>query len=168
MDRIYIPQLLKAPQKTERLELRDFVSGLESLNPVRGEMKVYHGGTYLEVTVKADTIVTLTCDRCLKQYNHRLAVETVELIWLEEISDSSDLLPLEREVQLDDLTETLDPQGYFDPEAWLYEQLSLEMPMRSLCGEDCEGLPKTNPSETETAIDSRWASLESLKKQFFS
>jgi uncharacterized protein len=41
MDRIYIPQLLKAPQKTARLELKGFVSGLESLNPVSGEMKVY-------------------------------------------------------------------------------------------------------------------------------
>jgi uncharacterized protein len=168
MDRIYIPQLLKAPQKTERLELKDFVSGLESLNPVRGEMKVYHAGTYLEVTVKADTIITLTCDRCLKQYNHRLAVETVELIWLEETSDSSNPLPLEREVQWDDLTETLDIQGYFDPEAWLYEQLSLAMPMRSVCGLNCLGLPQTNESQSETIIDSRWASLESLKKQFFS
>ena len=72
MEAIYIPQLLKAPQKTEEIQVQEFIDGLESLTPVRGKMAVVHRGNYLEVSVQAETIITLTCDRSLQQYNHRL------------------------------------------------------------------------------------------------
>ena len=164
MENIYIPQLLKAPNRIRKIILDDLISGLETLTPVRGNLAVRHGGNFLEISVKAETIVTLVCDRCLQNYNHRLVIDTSELIWLEAARFDLDRLPLEREVSIEDLSETLPPNGHFAPEQWLYEQFSLAMPLRRLCGEDCQG-GATTTSNSEELVDSRWASLASLKEQ---
>jgi uncharacterized metal-binding protein YceD (DUF177 family) len=39
------------------------------------------------------------------------------------------------------LDDRLDPRGDFDPERWLFEQLSLELPVVNRCGADCPGPP---------------------------
>ena len=164
MDAIYIPQLLQAPEHKQEFEFKNFLPGLESLTPVRGRIRIQHRGNYLEISVTAETIVTLSCDRCLQQYNHRLAIDTSEIIWLNETSKQEDDLPIEREVAVEDLVETLPSQGHFYPSEWLYEQVCLAIPQRQLCDNRCPGIPNTKLSEQ--SIDSRWASLEALKKQF--
>ena len=65
-----------------------------------------------------------------------------------------------------DLIESLTPEGHFDAETWLYEQLCLALPHRQLCNIDCPGLlpPDSQPvvvAETNI-IDGRWGSLKSL------
>ena len=97
---------------------------------MRAEVSVRHGTTFLEVKGTASTIVTLTCDRCLQQYNHRVAVDAQELIWLDEAAAQD--LPLEQEVSLEELVESLSPQGYFEPETWIYEQICLQLPQRQI------------------------------------
>ena len=164
MDAIYIPHLLKMQGKKEEIKFEELIPGLKTLTPVRGIIVVAHKGTFLEVSGAAETIMTLTCDRCLENYNHKLAIECEELIWLEKEPEEPETLPLEREVSLDDLSETLAPDGYFHPDTWLYEQLCLAMPMQQLCGKNCQ-VPARSGSTKEDLIDSRWASLVSLKQQ---
>ncbi len=165
MEVIYIPQLLKAPDRTEEITLDEPIAGLNTLTPVKGAIVITHGGTYLEVSAKAETIITVVCDRCLANYNHRLSLETREIIWLDENADKQETLPnLEKEVTLEDLSEKLHPRGYFDPDSWLYEQLSLAMPLQKLCGTDCQGTAIAT-SDTQPVIDSRWATLAALKKK---
>lgn len=168
MDLIYIPQLTTAPERTEEIQFEEFISELETLTPVRGNVVVKHRGKYLEVSAKAETIITLICNRCLQQYNHRLTVDTSELIWLDEAADQTDVGPLERETSLEDLVETLSPKGYFNSKEWLYEQLCLAIPPRQLCDANCPSIPVKNSLEpaSHLQIDRRWASLEQLKKQF--
>jgi uncharacterized protein len=163
MDAIYIPQLLKMQGKKEEIKFEEMIPGLKTLTPVRGIIVVAHKGTFLEISATAETIMTLTCDRCLQNYNHKLAINAEELIWLEKEPEESDNIPLEREVSLDDLSETLPPDGYFSPDTWLYEQLCLALPMQQLCGKNCQ-FPTPNGAK-EDLIDSRWASLASLKQQ---
>lgn len=86
MEAIYIPQLTKAPEQTAVIEVQEFLSDLETLTPIRGLMRVQHHGNYLEVSAQAEAIITLTCHRCLQQYNHRLLLDTAEMIWLDESS----------------------------------------------------------------------------------
>ena len=164
MEAIYIPHLLKARQRKAEIIVNDIIARLDTLTPVKGKIAVRHGGNFLEVTSQAETITTLTCDRCLQHYNHRLAIDTSELIWLESELENIEDLPSEREVSIEDLSETLAPNGHFDPESWLFEQLSLALPLRRICGENCPGAAKTS-SETESKIDSRWSSLAALKEQ---
>lgn len=165
MEEVFIPQLTKLPERTEVIQFEQFVTGLDTLTPVRGQLKVTHKGNYLEVTAQADTIITLNCHRCLQQYNHRLSLNTAEIIWLDEAADQPYEGPLEREVALEDLQESLSPQGFFQPDAWLYEQLCLEIPPRQLCDPQCPGID-LNHSTSETVSDARWASLNSWKTNF--
>lgn len=164
MEAIYIPHLLKVPKRQLEIIVQDAIAGLDTLTPVKGRIVIRHGSNFLEVIAQAEAIVTLACDRCLQNYNHRLAVDTKELIWLESELVNVDELPHEREVSIEDLSETLSPNGHFEPEKWLYEQLSLAMPLRQLCGEQCEGAAKTS-TEATSHIDSRWSSLAALKDQ---
>ena len=165
MDAIYIPQLTKLPEQTEVIPVEEFLPGLETLTPVRGRIRVQHHGNYLEVSAQVEAIVTLTCHRCLQQYNHRLVVDTSEMIWLDEGADQPYDGPLEREVALEDLIEALPPLGYFHPSEWLYEQLCLEIPHRQLCDAQCAGIQTATQGAPEQPSDQRWATLEALKKQ---
>jgi uncharacterized protein len=164
MEAIHIPWLLKLPEQTEVIPVDECIAELESLTPVRGCLQVTHRGNYLEVSGKAETIITLTCDRCLRQYNHRLKVDTSELVWLDESAEQPDDGPLERETPLEELVESLSPQGYFHPDTWLYEQLCLEIPPRKLCDQECPGI-SLNADSSALPQDRRWAALEAFKKQ---
>ncbi len=164
MEKVYIPHLLQQPEQTLTVELNSHLADLETLTPVRGELTVTHQGTYLEVKAKADTIVTLTCDRCLQAYNHRVLLSAQELIWLEHEPDPA-TLPLEREVSVDDLFETLPPNGHFYPETWVYEQICLALPLPQICDEDCEGIDLTGTAAANP-VDHRWAALTQLQQQF--
>jgi uncharacterized protein len=128
-------------------------------------LEVTHQGNYLEVKGKAETIVTLTCHRCLKQYNYRLKLKSSELIWLEEVKQT-DSASVEIEVVLEDLVETLPPNGHFHPGKWIYDQLCLELPHKQICDPKCVGIilnDDVHTENSETISDSRWASLKSLK-----
>lgn len=161
---IYIPELLKRKDRKQEIFIDDNLPDLETLTPVRGRMLVYHRTTYLEVTVQAETIITLTCDRCLSQYNHQLTLDTSEMIWLQDDNTFDEFG--EKAVHKDDLSERLSSLGNFYPEEWLYQQLSLAYPLQQLCNNNCEvPLPKTDTQETSPKIDSRWSSLASLKQQ---
>lgn len=166
MEPIHIPQLTRAPQQTEVIEFNEPIPGLETLTPVQGRLQVTHKGNYLEVSAKAETIITLTCHRCLQQYNYRLEIAPTELIWLDEAASQDALELLDHDIALEDLVETLPPKGDFDPATWLYEQLSLEIPQRQLCDQACQGIDLPKSDTGEPVIDRRWASLEALKQQF--
>ncbi|AKG24120.1 YceD family protein [Calothrix sp. 336/3] len=169
MDAIHIPQLTQAPEQTEEITVQEFLPGLETLTPVRGSLRIQHRVNYLEVTGQAEAIITCTCNRCLQQYNHRLAVNAKEIIWLDESAGKEEDLPLEREVAIEDLVETISPNGYFHPGEWLYEQMCLAIPLRQLCDRRCQGIqPVSSDSKNdkpEKPVDKRWASLEVLKNQ---
>jgi uncharacterized protein len=166
MEAIYIPHLLKAPKQTQVVEVEEFLPSLETLTPVRGQVRVTHQGTYLEVDGKAEAIATLTCHRCLQQYNHRLVVNTSELIWLDPAANQPYTGPSEQEIDVDDLVETLPPDADFDPGDWLYEQMCLALPQRQLCDRKCKGIQISQTSQSEPTLDQRWAALEVLKGQF--
>lgn len=165
MKPIYIPHLTQKLNRTAMIEFEDFIPDLETLTPVRGSLRVTHQGNYLEVAAEAEAIVTLTCDRCLQQFNHRLAVDASEIIWLDVAANQQNSAESEVEVSLEDLVETIGPDGYFGPQDWLYQQLCLALPLRNLCDRRCPGIQIDNQASEPEIIDQRWASLANLKGQ---
>jgi len=164
METIYIPHLLKSPQRKQDIVIDCFIPDLDSLTPVRGKMTLRHGGTFLEVLAVAETIITLTCDRCLKQYNFKLIVDTTEIIWLDKEVEQDKEHPLEREVALEDLAESLPSNGHFDLQIWIYEQMCLAMPIKQICSYDCHQPLISQEPLQKGLLDSRWSVLESLRK----
>lgn len=165
MEALYIPQLIKAFEKTRVFSFRERLPDLETLTPIQGELTVKHQGNYLEVKAQAETIITLNCNRCLQNYNHRLSIDTSELIWLEDPSERLEAPPLEREVALEELVESLSPQGYFHPSEWLYEQLCLTIPQRQICQPECPGIEMVEEQKSSSSVDRRWSTLAALKTQ---
>jgi uncharacterized protein len=164
---IHLPQLTRAPDQTEVISIQDWFADLPSLTPVQGQVKVVHNGNFLQVDGSAETIVTLTCDRCLQQYNYRLSTVASELIWLEEITEADAMRgAVTEDIEEVDLVESLPPEGYFQPDDWLYQQLCLALPQRQLCDLDCPGIAfKPSATMSEPATDYRWAKLADLKQQ---
>ena len=159
---IHLPWLLHAPNHSENVKVQEWFPDLKSLTPVQGEVTVEHNGNFIQVDGSAATIVTLTCDRCLQQYNHRLVADASELIWLRDDTDAesestSDCL------EEADLVESLPSEGYFQPDDWLYQQLCLALPQRQLCDSNCPGIILEQGSPA--LIDDRWAKLAQLKRQ---
>jgi uncharacterized protein len=163
MEKLYIPQIAKSVDATEEFEFKEFIEGLETLTPVQGFIIIHHVGSFLEVKAKASTIMTLTCDRTLVQFNYRLAIDTSEMICLAEPLPESEY-PKEREIETGDLVESLSPNGHFDPTAWLYEQLMLAIPYPKIAP-DAPALELTDvsPTNLDVSIDKRWSVLSNLQ-----
>ena len=162
MEKLYIPQIAKAVDATEEFEFKEFIEGLETLTPVQGFIAVHHVGSFLEIIAKASTIMTLTCDRTLVQFNYRLAIDTSEMICLAEPLPESEY-PKEREIETGDLVESLSPNGYFDPTTWLYEQLVLAIPYPKIAP-DAPALELTDTAlNLDISVDKRWSVLSSLQ-----
>ncbi len=165
MELISIPSLLKKTDRTQLIKFEEFILELETLTPVRGYLQVTHHGNYLEVKGKSETIITLTCDRCLKQYNYKLAIAPKELIWLNEVTTEKELFHIEAENSVEHLVETLPPNGDFNPREWIYEQICLAVPPRKLCDKNCQGIKLSDMNTSSSISDSRWSALEALKRQ---
>jgi uncharacterized protein len=169
MEALYIPQLANRQDRTLEIVVDGLVPDFATLTPVRGKVIVKHGGTFLEVSAQVETIVTLTCDRCLRQYNHRLVLNTNEIIWLDTAAGAAYDGPLEVRTDVEELVESLPPDGHFQPDVWLYEQLCLAIPHRQLCDQECAGItpmdaPVPEPSTTES-LDSRWEIIKNQLKE---
>ncbi|MFN5195621.1 MAG: YceD family protein [Cyanobacteriota bacterium] len=147
------------------------ISGLASLTPVRGRLLARHLGSVVEVEGNAEAIITLCCDRCLQHYNHSLQVRQHELLDIADApppdSPRGSLSP--RLVAADDdgsgdlgPDERLNPRGSFDPERWLFEQLSLQQPTVNRCGSQCSGPPSWG--DGDAGGDPRWAALIRLRQ----
>jgi uncharacterized protein len=89
-------------------------------------------------------------------------LDTKELLWLDRTSETN--TAPERELSREDLSEVLAPDGHFDVETWLYEQLNLALPLKNLCGKDCQA-PVVPGDESQNGFDRRWAALADLKQQ---
>ena len=143
---------------------------LVSLTPVRGTIRAEHRGNILEVSGAAQTIVCLCCDRCLKQFNRELSSGTNELIWLGDSGAAAEMAEEGLDASsVDGLVECLDPRGSFEPERWVFEQLSLQLPAVNFCGDGCPGMPQSVNQEPSASVtqsaDPRWEALSSLRSE---
>ncbi|QNI59455.1 hypothetical protein SynBIOSU31_02592 [Synechococcus sp. BIOS-U3-1] len=141
---------------------------MPSLTPVRGTLRAEHRGNLLEVEGSVQTIVCLRCDRCLGHFNQQLSAISKELIWLGQEPSDDHLAEAGLDLASPDgLMECLDPRGDFEPERWVFEQLSLQMSVVNRCGKHCPGMPQkpsdASPTREETTPDPRWQALKDLQ-----
>ena len=141
---------------------------MPSLTPVRGTLRAEHRGNLLEVEGSVQTIVCLRCDRCLGHFNQQLSAVSKELIWLGQEPNEDHLAEAGLDLASPDgLMECLNPRGDFEPERWVFEQLSLQMSVVNRCGKHCPGTPQkpsdASPTRGETTPDPRWQALKDLQ-----
>ena len=174
---IALPQLLQRGGELE-LTVHQRLSELEHAEPVQGWIRLRHDGSTLVVEGEASTTLGCRCDRCLSSFQLPLLARAHERLALDQGgSPAGDGGPpealilsgwLEGEGSLDlraslgeEPEERLDPHGVFDPEHWLFEQLSLQLPLVYRCGPDCPGPDRW--SSASDMPDGRWQALRQLR-----
>ena len=148
-------QELRLLDRGRRWCVEQEIGGLETLTPVRGYVQVQHHGGVLEVSGEAETIVTLCCARCLQHFNHSLSASAQELLEI-DASLAAETMGV-ASAKCDD---RLNAVGLFDPQRWIFEQLSLQFPLVNRCGSDCPGPDRWSSDDCEG--DPRWAALRRL------
>ena len=168
LEPVLLRELLFLDLSRRHWQIDCLVDGFTSLTPVRGWIEAEHCGNILKVCSEASTIISLCCDRCLRQFNQELGYRTCELIWLGKTSLEEQMLNKELLIDaVDNLVDCLNPNGTFDPGHWLFEQLSLRLPTVSYCRINCPGPPLPRASKIdknqENSVDPRWNVLRQLK-----
>ncbi len=140
--------------------------------PFTGEAEVWNAGDRLLVKVELSGEVRLQCSRCLTQFT-----EPMEISFEEEFVEGD---PNEGHTEEDEEDESGRTVSFYqgdeidltDP---MRENILLELPMKPLCDEDCEGLCPTcgvNLNEAacqceavEETVDPRLAKLKDLLRK---
>ncbi len=166
-----VPISLKELKTKESIKAYNFKGNLDNfptITPIEGELDIEHKGDYLIVKGFAETTVSLVCDRCLVEYSERLNCNNHEYIWIGQSIPKKDQAGLL--ISCDEIIDFIEPDGIFDPAAWVFEQLHLQLPVSKICGKECQGseILKENAinylstSKNMSQTDSRWDDLKKL------
>lgn len=117
---------------------------LRFTEPVSASIEAHWIATLLEVNGNVKSAATLSCSRCLKDYQHDLR-GYFSLTFTREMPDIENLDELEDdeldvELSPDDLGLVHAPGEQIDLHDTVAEQVLLALPVRPLCDEHCLGL----------------------------
>jgi uncharacterized protein len=111
----------------------------------------------------AEGTATLTCARCLREYEQPFAIELDE-----EFRQTVDVrtgADLDYDAEDDEQTSRIDENHELDLREPLRQEILVSLPMRPDCGEECPGpdvLEAGDEDETSDVVDDRLAALASL------
>lgn len=95
---------------------------------IHGDLLLENAAGVLVVRGRVESVLGLTCHRCLTEWEEEVDLSVTEALGFEE-DEEADVYPLEGDVA--------------DLEPVLRDAVLLEVPLRPLCREDCRGLCAT-------------------------
>lgn len=126
-------------------------------------LQLYRKSTFLELEFKIQGTLSVTCDRCLEEFDHEIFSRNELFVRFgdefEEISDTIIIIPRE--------------ESRINVAQYIYEFAVLALPMQKFHPEDSNGKPlcnremiakldKLSPREKEQHSDPRWDALKDL------
>lgn len=167
------------PQSRLDLKYHENLEDTPAVKPVVGDLTVSAGSTGMRLVGRLQTLMRLSCDRCLRTYFQSISFDIDERFVIAELAVSRQNdknQPRDRELtRLEDFAETLPPDNVLDITDVVYQAVTLATPSRCSCGDQCPGPP--TPSATgkkaslgkakdgrrkDSVIDPRWQNLKSL------
>lgn len=157
------------------MSFKESIDDLNAVKPVLGELTASASSTGIRVTGSVQTLLKLTCHRCLRPYFLSLNIPVEEFIVENGSKEEPERSPREKELTADDFVEVLSEDGILDITDLVYQAVTLATPVSCFCGEDCPG-PAFPDSKTksgslaaskekdsqEDRIDPRWKNLKTL------
>jgi uncharacterized protein len=145
------------------------VRDMEIRGPVKGTLKISKTGHQVLVRGRVNGQVQLTCARCLTDFTVEIDEEVdVELRPAFDLDRDA----RERELGSDDLDVEFFRGDALDVGHLAAEQVSLAIPMKPLCREECAGIcPQCGADRVagscscEPDTDPRWSALKDLKSR---
>ena len=161
---INVAALLKEPvgsTRTYGVEINRFELDDELVaRRIEGEVRLTRLQEEILVDAKLNADVELECDRCLRQYDHRVKTRfsaqyepTIDVHTghaVNEINDELERFAITEHHEVD-LAEPL------------RQELIVSLPMVAICGPDCPG-PEVTSAGNDEQVDDRLAALEQLLK----
>ncbi len=141
---------LKLLDSTRFISFEGFLDNLPSINPIKGTIEISYQIKSIKVKGIMSTFIELECDRCLSNYKQKLIYNSEEVIWIASLAENVD--EQKTNLGIEEIDDFLDPEEDFDPQHWVFEQLSLQTPLVKHCGKNCEGLSKL-PREFSSDIN---------------
>lgn len=132
-----------------------------------GNVRIIPVGADVLISGEVEAAMSFQCDRCLEWFpvENRLSLNIL-------VRTGPEQQEAEEDIEADDQDTVLIDGKEFDLAAILLQEFLLEIPMKTLCREDCPGLcpfcgeirgsDKCRCSEDKPA-DPRWKALEKLK-----
>jgi uncharacterized protein len=139
--------------------------------PFTGKAEIWNAGDRMLVKASLSGEATVSCSRCLTEFNVPLKVKFDEEFVRGEPSDSED----DEEIEGSERTVTYYSGDEIDLTDPLRENVLLEIPMQPVCTSDCKGLCSTcgtnlnegpcTCTESNITVDPRFAALQQLLRK---
>ena len=117
----------------------DAESGLKCVEPIKGSITFSNTGRTIDVRGKCKTAIEVECARCLRAYRMPVELTVEEELpiegqpWATELQEDMEELPEEE-------SDPLFVDNIFDLDEYFRQSILVSVPIKPLCGEDCEGL----------------------------
>jgi len=145
--KISVDQITDKPfalQAEEPVDSFPVLSGMQDdgvctfAGPVRYDLTVVREYDHLRVTGTVNTMVLLTCSRCLVAFES--SIDSSFTIIFRRGTPQEIALEEETELSEQDLISAFFCGDEIDLSHEIAEQIAMEVPLRPLCGDDCKGL----------------------------
>ena len=111
----------------------DRIIGLDS--PLTARLKVYPAGEKILVDGFLSARLLLRCDRCLEIYKTDVTTDFRIYVSMVPFKGEAEVELLENDLNIDFIEDI-----FLDSDQIIREQLILNLPMKTLCSDDCKGL----------------------------
>jgi len=164
---INVSQLLKEPiGSTREYEVNETIDVAGGDYVVQGEVKLVRTDRGILVKGTLQTVIEVTCGRCLSFFNCPLALNIEEEYFPTTDVVSGAWLPLPEEASYF----TIDERYVLDLAEAIRQYMMLAIPMKPLCREDCAGLCSRCGHNLNQGpcnclpqeIDSRWSEVSKI------
>ncbi len=165
--KINIKELQNSPEKSINISFHEVIKELENDTPVLANLNITATNYGINIKGKVQTELKLICDRCLEEYSYFIDAEIEESFVNESIHPEEQK---EYELSKGQFVEELKGREEIDITDFLYQSVVLEIPIKKICNEECEGAKeykKLISEKMHEKIDERLEVFKSFSENNF-
>ncbi|MBI5599668.1 MAG: DUF177 domain-containing protein [Deltaproteobacteria bacterium] len=157
---------LEVTEEGKKLQELKSVERFSIIAPLKGSIGIKRSGVFIDIEGTVSTAASLQCSRCLKKFDFKIASGFTNRLELGSPRAK------EKELSREEMDITFFQGEELDTFDILMEQVSLELPIKPLCREDCKGLCHRCGADLNEGpcaccgkdrIDPRFARLKDIK-----
>jgi len=163
--KINIKELQNIPEQMMNITFQEKIQELENDIPVDAVLNVAVTSYGVNIKGHVKTDLKLVCDRCLGEYDYNVDVDVDEDFVNESIVSVDQK---EYELTKGQFVEELRGRDEIDINDFLYQTIILEIPLKKICNDGCEGSEAYKKIKNEKYIDERLEVFKSFSENNYS
>ena len=134
--KISIEELENKPDKTIDCHFENEITELNSIGPIKADLKIVSLGEFIEITGNVKGILKLECDLCLDEFEYNLDFNLNEMFAKNSLQEE---YGQETELKNGQFITDLNGENEIDIYDLLYQSVILNLPNKKVCGINCKG-----------------------------